>query len=108
MNNVPVFRMPEEYKNNWIITCVLRSRARVAYACGVANNVVPGGVNSTDKCEESRWVEAFDDASENWLDVNPFDPMWSSGCWPDDAAIFLGDEETEKAHKLAAEINAEA
>lgn len=103
---VPVFKMPEKYKNNWHIYLALSSDAQVAYARAVADRAVPNGARSVDRDEQSRWYRTFDAACIDWHRVNPIDPMWSAGLWPEGAAEYLGNGALEEARSLAAEMRA--
>lgn len=87
-------KLPENFRNNWIIYCSVRSSAQARFAQGIANEKV--GKNGP----EAEWVKVFDEAAREWLAVNPGDPMWSTGRWPEGASTYLGKAALEEAEKI--------
>jgi hypothetical protein len=102
---VPIFKMPEKYKNNWHIYLTLRSDARVLYSSLVANHAVPSAAicgRPYNAQESKAWCDAFDAASDKWEQVNPMSATWpENDRWPEGAEVALGEEALLEARELA-------
>jgi hypothetical protein len=86
--------LPEKYRKNWHIYLALRPSALINFSSAVAN------ANTNPQGEQKQWCDVFDSAAKQWLEVNPDDPVWASGHWPDGAADYLGNEPLSEAVKL--------
>ena len=98
--------LPEKLRNNWHIYIALRSYAEVAYARSVADSQVGDGRSAGDTADtpnwewKRKWCNAFDAAALDWYKVNPMDPMWATGRWPEGADEYLGNKALEEARTL--------
>ena len=73
--------LPSKYSNNWYIYLTIRDCYRTDYAKSKADE-------ASKDIHSNKWIEAFDKASEEWLQINHSEEHWKNGNWPDGASIY--------------------
>jgi hypothetical protein len=87
--------LPLEYQGNWIIYDTVRQAASNKFAHAYASRVVGPLLEKTTGI--ASWDDAAYAAGTAWLDVNPGDPRFHGGHWPEDADTYLGHTALEDA-----------